>query len=51
MARALAKRNVISNDSVQLADDEALSKMAAALDCPIEMVHVSIGGKWAYQTL
>ena len=45
MARALAKRNVIADDSVKLADDEALSEMAAALGCPREMVPVSLGGK------
>jgi hypothetical protein len=44
-AKALAKRGVIESAEVKKADDEALEKMAKALECPKELVAVQIGGK------
>ncbi|CAN9343833.1 unnamed protein product [Alternaria alternata] len=45
MAKALAKRGVISSPDVERADDAALDKMAQALGCPKDMVAVQLGGK------
>lgn len=45
MAEALAKREIIGSDEVKNADDEAVEKLARALNCPKELVIVQIGGK------
>ena len=45
MAKALAKRNAVTDDTVDLADDEALVNMAAALGVPKELVPLNLGGK------
>ena len=44
MAQAMAKRGVVDDAEVKDADDEALQKMAEALDSPKEMVQVHLGG-------
>jgi hypothetical protein len=44
MASSLAKRGVIDRDSVALASDQALDKMATALGCPKELVALQLGG-------
>ncbi|KAI1761319.1 hypothetical protein GGR53DRAFT_506140 [Hypoxylon sp. FL1150] len=53
MATALAKRNVIEDDSVVAASDENIEEMAKALKCPQqflpkEWVKMSIGGKCTF---
>ncbi|RYP62709.1 hypothetical protein DL771_009600 [Monosporascus sp. 5C6A] len=42
MAKSLAKRNVIKDDSVALADDEALEKKASALGVPKDLVPLDL---------
>ena len=44
MAKGLAKRKAVSDDSVVRADSETIEKMGTALGCPPEMVAVQIGG-------
>jgi hypothetical protein len=44
MAKGLAKRNVVNNDTIIKADDAALELMGQALRCPKEMVTVQLGG-------
>ena len=44
MAETLAKRDEIKDDTVNLADDEALLKMAAGLDVPKELVSLHLSG-------
>ncbi|KAL1869343.1 hypothetical protein Daus18300_005555 [Diaporthe australafricana] len=44
MAAALAKRNIIGDDSVVPANDNILQQMGEALGCPAEFVPVQIGG-------
>ncbi|RYP01227.1 hypothetical protein DL764_006265 [Monosporascus ibericus] len=48
MAKSLAKRNVVTDDSVVLADDEALEKMASALGVPKDFVPLSLGGRCTF---
>lgn len=48
MAKALAKRGVIKSDTVSFADDSALEKMAAALDCSKPFVEVQVGGNCTF---
>jgi hypothetical protein len=45
MAQALAQRNVIETDKVDLADDPAQEEMGKALGCPKDMVPLFLGGK------
>lgn len=44
IAAALAKRGVVDDESVTRATDEQQAEMAAALDCPKEMVPLQLGG-------
>ncbi|KAF7553409.1 hypothetical protein G7Z17_g3644 [Cylindrodendrum hubeiense] len=44
-AQSLAKRGIVEDSQVTLADDAALEKMAKGLSCPKEFVRVQIGGK------
>jgi len=44
MAKGLAKRGAIDNDSVTPASDQALGNMALALGCPKELVALQLGG-------
>ncbi|GAP85339.1 putative NAD dependent epimerase dehydratase family protein [Rosellinia necatrix] len=48
MATALAKRNIITDDTVVLADDTALEAMGKALGCPASRVPVMVGGKCTF---
>ena len=45
IAKALAKRGVIEDASVESADDATLEKMGVALGSPKEYVRVQLGGK------
>jgi acetyl-CoA acetyltransferase len=45
MAKALAKRNVVDDETVRIADDDILGKMGEALRCPKEMVPLQLGGR------
>lgn len=45
MAKALAKRHVIEDSTVTLADDDSLAAMAGGLACPVPFVQVQLGGK------
>ena len=46
MAKAMKKRGVIEDESIGVADDEVLGKMAKALEVPNkEYVGVMLGGK------
>ena len=45
MAKALVKRGLIDNASVETADQAALERMAEALGCPVEYVPVQVGGR------
>jgi hypothetical protein len=47
MAAALARRNVISDDSVVLADDAIIAKMAPALGSTADRVSSQLGGRCA----
>ncbi|KAJ5994909.1 hypothetical protein N7481_001886 [Penicillium waksmanii] len=49
MAKRLAAQNIIDNDKVALADDQALESMGAALGCPKDMVSLFLGGKCTLQ--
>lgn len=44
-ATALAKRGLVSDDSVVPADQEVLQRMGDALECPPELVPVMLGGR------
>lgn len=44
IAAALAKRNIIGDDSVVPANDSILEQMGEALSCPPQFVPVQIGG-------
>ncbi|KAE8352397.1 hypothetical protein BDV28DRAFT_149064 [Aspergillus coremiiformis] len=44
MAEALAKRTVVDDETVVLADDAALEEIGKALDSPKASVHVQLGG-------
>lgn len=44
MAKALAKRQVISDASIEHADQTALGKMGTALGCSEELVPLQLGG-------
>lgn len=44
VARALTKRGVVDDDTIEPATPEVLKKMAAALGCPEEMVALQLGG-------
>ncbi|KAK7730350.1 hypothetical protein SLS53_009050 [Cytospora paraplurivora] len=44
MAAAMAKRNVISDDTVVSANEHILEQMAEALGCPPQFVSVFVGG-------
>ncbi|KAI0521533.1 hypothetical protein F5B22DRAFT_541455 [Xylaria bambusicola] len=44
MATALAKRNVISDDAVTMADDQAIEQMAQGLGCSKDLVPLMVGG-------
>lgn len=48
MAKALAKRNVVDDEKVKLADDAALSEMGRALSRPKEFVPVELGGRCTF---
>ncbi|KAL1855448.1 hypothetical protein Plec18170_004168 [Paecilomyces lecythidis] len=45
MAKSLAKRNVVDDETVHDADDTVLQKMGEALSCPKEFVPVQLSGK------
>lgn len=45
MASALAKRNIIGDDSVVPANNSILEQMGEALGCPPQFVPVQIGGR------
>lgn len=45
MAAALAKRNIIGDDSVVPANDSILEQIGEALGCPPQFVPVQIGGQ------
>ena len=45
MATALAARGVVASADVLPADDDALEKMATALQGPKELVRLQLGGK------
>ncbi|RMJ02496.1 hypothetical protein CDV36_015234 [Fusarium kuroshium] len=47
-AKALTKRNLVDDDTVQYADDEALNGMATALNCSKDFVAVQLGGKCTF---
>lgn len=44
VARALAQRGVIEDDTVKAATDDAIGKMAAGLGCPKGLVPLQLGG-------
>lgn len=44
VALAMAERGVIADATVSMADDDALARMATGLECPKEMVAVSLSG-------
>ena len=44
IARALAQRGVIEDDTVKPATDDAIGKMAAGLGCPKGLVPLQLGG-------
>ncbi|KAH7124103.1 hypothetical protein B0J11DRAFT_530697 [Dendryphion nanum] len=44
IAKALYKRKVIDDATIEMADDAVLQKMGDALGCPKEMVGVQLGG-------
>lgn len=44
MATALAKRKVISDDTVSTADDKILEGMAQGLGCTKDLVSLMVGG-------
>ncbi|KAK9481598.1 hypothetical protein V1527DRAFT_115328 [Lipomyces starkeyi] len=48
IATALAKRNVLDDDTVEQADDAALAKMGEALGVPPSLVPVMLGGKCTF---
>ncbi|KAI0137779.1 NAD(P)-binding protein [Hypoxylon sp. NC0597] len=48
VATALAKRNIVSDSSVILANDQILGEMGAALGCPKEFVPLQLGGKCTF---
>ncbi|KAI1366251.1 hypothetical protein F5Y08DRAFT_301664 [Xylaria arbuscula] len=48
MAAALAKRRVISDDTVDMADDKALEGMAQGLGCTKDLVALMVGGKCTF---
>ncbi|KAH6873823.1 hypothetical protein B0T10DRAFT_522396 [Thelonectria olida] len=48
MAKALAKRGVIEDSGVTLADDASLAAMARGLKCPQPLVQVQLGGKCTF---
>ena len=45
IAKALYKRGLLDNASVEMAGEAAVQKMAEALQCPKEMVHIQLSGK------
>lgn len=45
MAVALAKRGVVEDEQVRLADDAALETMSRGLNCPKAYVRVQLAGK------
>lgn len=45
MAAALARRNVVGDDSVVPANQAILKRIGEELDCPPEFVSVQLGGK------
>lgn len=45
MAKRLAEQKVIDNEKVEIADNQALESMGAALGCPKNMVSLFLGGK------
>ncbi|ETN39001.1 uncharacterized protein HMPREF1541_07043 [Cyphellophora europaea CBS 101466] len=44
MARALARRGIVDDDKVVPATPETIERMATALQCPVEVVALQIGG-------
>lgn len=44
MARALAERGAVDDDTVKPAADEVLGRMGEALGCPSELVALQLGG-------
>ncbi|KAK7397880.1 hypothetical protein QQX98_012748 [Neonectria punicea] len=48
MAKSLAKRGIIEDPKVGLADDAALTKMATGLKSPKDLVRVQLGGKCTF---
>ncbi|KAI3324569.1 NAD(P)-binding protein [Xylariaceae sp. AK1471] len=48
MAAALAKRNVVTDDSVAMANDQILEAMGEGLGCPGALVPVMLGGKCTF---
>lgn len=45
MAVALAKKGIIEDEQVKLADDAALESMSRGLNCPKAYVRVQLAGK------
>jgi hypothetical protein len=45
MAAALAKKGIIEDAQITLADDEALEAMGRGLKCPKAFVRVQLAGK------
>ncbi|KAF3767914.1 hypothetical protein M406DRAFT_41483 [Cryphonectria parasitica EP155] len=50
VAAALARRNIVADDSVVPASPEILGRMGEALDCPAEVVSLHIGGKCTFKS-
>ncbi|KAJ5747013.1 uncharacterized protein N7511_008709 [Penicillium nucicola] len=50
MAKALAKRQLIGSDVVELADNESLKQMGNALGCPSPLVSLFLGGQCTLQS-
>jgi hypothetical protein len=44
MAKSLAKRKVVHDDNVKIANDSDLERMGQALQCPKQLIAVQIGG-------
>ncbi|KAL2021455.1 hypothetical protein VTK56DRAFT_7208 [Thermocarpiscus australiensis] len=51
MAKALFQRGVVEDETVVMADDPALEKMAEGLNCPKELVRLELGGKCTFTAI
>lgn len=45
MAKGLAKRNAVDDETVKNADEAVIEKMGQAISCPKELVPVQLSGK------